>query len=416
MARSALEPVMTARPQPRSTPCEVTIVANDIGGVGGMERAIGELIAGLGRLGHRVTVIARTFEAPPLEGVTFHRVRGPRRPALLAYPWFLLAGSLSVWRWRRGVVQATGAILANRVDVIAVHYCHQVGPANPSRSSWGYRTHARLLAVLNRATERLWFRAREATTFVCVCDGVAQEVKRYYPDLAARVMTIHNGVDTVAFAPGLRVAEAADLRSRLRVGEGRCVALFVGSEWDGKGLAQVLGALSEAPEWELLVAGRGDRARFDELARSLGVADRVHWLGVVRDVQTLYELADTFVLPSEYETFSLVTFEAGASGLPILATPVSGVRELVRDGENGYLITREPHVIAERLRGLADDAVLRARLGAAAREAATRFTWGEMVTRYHELYERLARGERDPLAPDHGAPVGEGAATEPVGS
>ncbi len=54
--------------------------------------------------------------------------------------------------------------------------------------------------------------------------------------------------------------------------------------------------------------------------------------------QLVYELADAFVLPSSYETFSLVTFEAAASALPVLATPVNGVRELIEDGHNGFLI------------------------------------------------------------------------------
>ena len=77
----------------------------------------------------------------------------------------------------------------------------------------------------------------------------------------------------------------------------------------------------------------------------------VHWLGVVSDVQAVFKLADAFVLPSSYETFSLVTFEAAASGLPVLATAVNGVRELIRDGENGFLIDIEPAGIAARLNG-----------------------------------------------------------------
>ena len=90
---------------------------------------------GLRRLGHEVTVIAHACELPAGAGVVFHRVRGPSRPFLLGYPWFMLMGSLAVRRWRRGVVQATGAIVLNRVDVIAVHYCHQVGVVTPSRTS-----------------------------------------------------------------------------------------------------------------------------------------------------------------------------------------------------------------------------------------------------------------------------------------
>lgn len=390
MEASAPEFVSASRTAPRAQPCDVTIVANDIGPIGGMERVLTELIAGLHRLGHDVTVIARTYDAPPLAGVTFHRVFGPRRPALIASPWFLLAASLVLWRRRRGVVQATGAIVANRVDVISVHFCHQIGPANPSRSNWRYRAHARLLTRLNRTAERVCFRARRSTTFVCVSDGVAEEVKRYYPDLSPRVVRIHNGVDPNAFTPGARSREAGDMRARLGIAADHLVALFVGSEWNGKGLEELLRALALTERWELLVVGRGDLERFRALARALGVGDRVHWVGVTRDVQLLYELADAFVLPSEYETFSLVTFEAAAAGLPILVTPVSGVSELIRDGENGYVIEREPEVIADRLERLASDPALRAELGETARRATLEFTWEKMVGAHHELYERLA--------------------------
>jgi UDP-glucose:(heptosyl)LPS alpha-1,3-glucosyltransferase len=116
----------------------------------------------------------------------------------------------------------------------------------------------------------------------------------------------------------------------------------------------------------------------------------VHWLGVVREIPIVYGMADAFVLASSYETFSLVTFEAAASGLPVLATPVSGVRELIRDGENGFLITQEPQSIAARLNELAADPALRARLGRGARESALAFSWDEMVAKHHELYMRLA--------------------------
>ena len=100
------------------------------------------------------------------------------------------------------------------------------------------------------------------------------------------------------------------------------------------------------------------------------------------------------MLPSSYETFSLVTFEAAASGLPVLATAVSGVRELIRDGQNGFLITQEPRLIAERLGRLAADPELRTRLGRAARRSVLDFSWEQMVTKHHELYERLAGESR----------------------
>lgn len=376
--------------QPAPAPVDVTVVAHDIGSVGGMERQLAELLIGLRRRGHRVTVIARTCELPSETGIVFHRVRAPRRPFLLAYPWFMVAGSLAVRRWRRGVVQATGAIVLNRIDAIAVHYCHQVGPANASRATRLFRGHVRAAAVLKRAGERLCFRVDRPAAVVCVSDGVAAEVREHFPALAERVVTIHNGVDTASFAPDVRAAEAQAMRASLAVPERALIAAFVGSEWERKGLEPAIRALASAPDWILLVAGAGDEPRYRALADALGLGERVRWLGVTSDVQLVYALADAFVLPSSYETFSLVTFEAAASGLPILAAPVSGVRELIEDGRNGFLITREPRDIAERLNELARDPALRGRLGRAARESALRFSSERMVAEHHELYQRLA--------------------------
>jgi glycosyltransferase involved in cell wall biosynthesis len=373
---------------------DLTIVAHDLGAVGGMERQLAELVLGLRAIGHHVTVIGRKCQLPPGSGVVFHRVRAPSRPFVLAYPWFLIAGSLAVRRRRRGIVQATGAIVLNRVDVVAVHYCHQVGPANPSRSTMLFRGQVRAAAILKRLGERVCFAVNRAAAIVCVSKGVAEEVRRYFPKLAERVVTIHNGVDTDAFAPGLRAGEARARRAELSLPEHGLVAAFVGSEWERKGLEPAIRALPSSGGWSLVVAGGGERARYQALADSLGVGDRVRWLGITADVQLVYQLADAFVLPTSYETFSLVTFEAAASGLPVLATPVSGVRELIEDGLSGFVITRDPDLIAARLRKLAGDPALRARLGAAARDAALGFSWRRMVERHHELYASLAADGR----------------------
>jgi glycosyltransferase involved in cell wall biosynthesis len=374
------------------SPVDVTIVAHDIGDVGGMERQLAELLLGLRERGHRVTVIARTCGLPASSGIVFHRVRTPRRPFVLAYPLFMAFGSLAVARWRRGVVQATGAIVLNRVDVVAVHYCHQVGPVNPSRSSGLPRLQAGAAGLLKRTGERLGFRMSNAAAFVCVSEGVADEMRSSFPELAGRVVTIYNGVDTGVFAPGAPDGPGAALRSSLDLDDGQLLAVLVGSEWARKGLEPAIRALAGAPWWSLAVAGEGDREAFQRLAEQLGVAERIRWLGVRADIQVVYQAADAFVFPTSYETFSLVTFEAAATGLPILATPVSGVRELIEDGRNGFLITREPAVIAERLNRLAEDPQLRRRLGTAARESALGYSWERMVAAHSELYERLAAG------------------------
>ena len=95
MARTHSDSETQREMQPPHGAIEVTIVAHDIGSVGGMERVLAELLTGLVASGHAVTVIARTCELPAGSAVRFHRVRAPGRPFALAYPWFLIAGSLA---------------------------------------------------------------------------------------------------------------------------------------------------------------------------------------------------------------------------------------------------------------------------------------------------------------------------------
>ncbi len=356
-----------------------------------MERALAELVSGLARLGCQITVIGRSCECDVDHGVTFVRVPGPRRPFVIAYPWFLLVASLMVARRRRGVVQATGAIVLNRVDSIAIHYCHQAGMSTPSRESRLFRWHSQAAGVMKRVTESACLRLRRARVLVCVSSGVADEIATYYPRLASRVVTIPNGVDVESFRPYLRARDAASLRAQLGIPEGCLVAVFVGGEWQRKGLRSALEALAQAPMWTLVVAGTGDEGAYRALAHELNVAESVYWLGPVRDIPVVYELGDAFVLPSRYETFSLVTYEAAASGLPLLATPVHGVRDLLRDGGNGFFIDEGPASLAARLNQLGEDASRRMRMGEAARRDALRFGWIQMCESQFELFRTLAR-------------------------
>jgi UDP-glucose:(heptosyl)LPS alpha-1,3-glucosyltransferase len=369
---------------------ELTLVAHHVGPVGGMERVLSELALGLRGRGWAITVIAYECDLPAEAGVTFQRVRGPSRPFVLSYPWFMLAGTLAVSRWRRGTVMAVGAIVLNKVDLVGIHYCQQVGPATPSRSNWLFRLNVAVAGLLSRLAERICFRVNSPRRFVCVSEGVAQEIREHFPDQAARTIAIPNGVDVDAFAPDSRRADSAALRERLQIAGDRLVAIFVGSEWQRKGLEPAIRALALAPGWDLLVVGNGDRERYEELARRAGVAGAIHWIGVSRDVAPLYQLADALVFPTSYEAFPLVALEAAASGLPLLATPVNGIRELVSDGENGFLIAADPADIGTRLRQLGEDDALRERLGSAARAAALEYRWARMVQRHEALYESLA--------------------------
>jgi glycosyltransferase involved in cell wall biosynthesis len=144
-----------------------------------------------------------------------------------------------------------------------------------------------------------------------------------------------------------------------------------------------------------VIVGRdwGERPALEALARGLGVSDSVRWLGHLDDpaaYRHVFRRARLFVLPSEYEAFGLVLLEAMASGIPIVATAVGGVPEVLEDGRAGALVPYgDPAALADAIRGLVRD---RDRARALARRGAERvreFSWTRCVERHRALYREL---------------------------
>jgi glycosyltransferase involved in cell wall biosynthesis len=139
----------------------------------------------------------------------------------------------------------------------------------------------------------------------------------------------------------------------------------------------------------LWVVGRGDDARFGRLAERLGIRDAIRFLGQRADVESLYEGADIFVLPTLYETFCIAAYEAAASGLPIVSTRVSGVVDLVGEDVAGILVERTAESVGEALGRLTFDAELRAGLGREGRQRAASYRWQDSVDATLGVYHRL---------------------------
>ena len=147
----------------------------------------------------------------------------------------------------------------------------------------------------------------------------------------------------------------------------------------------------------LWVVGDGDRDRFERQAQSVGLAGAVVFLGRREDVAGFYQAADLLLLPSRYETFSLVAHEAAASGIPVLASPVGGVVDLVGADEAGMLLDDDPSTWAHAIAGLAGDPARRATLGEEARRRALELDWDRMAERFSTLACRLA-AEQDRIS------------------
>ena len=155
------------------------------------------------------------------------------------------------------------------------------------------------------------------------------------------------------------------------------VALFVDQQHRPlKGLDIAIEAFAEAQAGRagpdlLWVVGAGSEP-YAALADRLGVGDSVRFLGYTDEVERCYRGADLFVLPTVYEAFCRAAHEAAACGLPVVAPPVNGIRELVGADEAGIVTERQPAAIARRPFDLGDRARAPERAWATARSAARR--------------------------------------------
>jgi len=131
-------------------------------------------------------------------------------------------------------------------------------------------------------------------------------------------------------------------------------------------------ALLKDTRWTLLLAGdhEGDLGpQMQALAQTLDIADRVRFLGLREDVPALLKASDVLLAPSRREALSLTLLEASACSLPIVATRVGGIGEVVEDGASGFLVPPDdPAALAAALAPLLGDPALRARCGARARQ------------------------------------------------
>ena len=136
----------------------------------------------------------------------------------------------------------------------------------------------------------------------------------------------------------------------------------------------------------------GSRIVESELARTLGVSDRVHFLGFQRDVAAVLSAFDLVVFPSLWEGTPLTSFEALAMGKPIVSTDADGLCEILRDGIDAVVVPKaHARELADAVVALERDPARRAALGAEAQRTSRRYDIAAYVRKMERLYELMAR-------------------------
>lgn len=222
----------------------------------------------------------------------------------------------------------------------------------------------------------------------------------------SRMVFIPNGVDHQRFSAAQDAKTVRTARSALGIGEDHTVITTVGAVHPRKGsdlLIEAWGRLARRyPKAHLYIVGlRKDlgypkleafRRRVQDLVAASGAADRIHFTGLVRNVETYLKASDIFVFPSQREGMPNVVLEAMASRLPVVLTPFIGLSEdFGRAGREYLLAERNAEALAETIEMLLEDESLRARLGAnACHWTRLHLDINQSLDRYADLYRELA--------------------------
>ena len=344
--------------------------------VGGMEQFVLRIANEQLRRGHKVAVIG-------LQG-------GPLLEQ--AQSLGLQAMALNGLRRIPRLIRVTRHLIRLRPDVVHVHNSSPLPYALLSKM----RGRARVIMTRHGLTERIPLASsrqlRYTDAVVAVSEAAAVALKRSRPDCADKITVIPNGVES---AKPLR--SRREVRASLGLGD-ELVGVIVARVDNAKGHSTLLRALALLQEQDIrltmLVVGDGpERSRVESLAQHLELGcDRVRFLGFRSDVSDLLGAADLFVLPSLTEGMPISVLEAMAQALPIVATSVGGIPELIAEPHQGILIpVNDPAALSNALIRLASDPLLRCNMGGAAcRRAREHFSFEEMARKYEALYMSLS--------------------------
>jgi glycosyltransferase involved in cell wall biosynthesis len=350
---------------------------------------------------HLITMLAEAQERHPYRhrvGCLFEDGQIAQSLSELGIPVdvFDFRSSFAARRFDRVVDQLRRTFVAHRPAVVEAHlsWSRILGlPAAalarvPHRVGFEHGDIYMATPALRAANFATQFAAHE----VIVCsDALQRWVETTHHTQPQRLRMLHNCVDTKRFQP----REAGTVPMAFHLPQGCLRLVTVGTLGRGVNkrvdisIRAVALAVGKGANLGLVVAGDGEqRAELEALASSLGVRDRVDFLGMRSDVPAVVASCDLFVHAAPFEPFGIVCLEAMACGLPVVVPDGGGIGEAVREGSTGLIYrTCDAEALAAAICRLEGDAALRERMGdAALKDVRERFTVEGYVDRLYATY------------------------------
>ena len=357
---------------------------------GGAERYAAAIAESLSER-HEVHVFSQEIEhAHP--GIIYHRISRPlKKPRWLNQLWF----ALQTWRHtRRGfdVVHSHentwhGQLQTVHVRPFRVGLFHGLSTGKRWLRWLSLFTSPRLITYW--CLEAARFAPRADRWVVATSEHVMHETVAAYPHTATVMEVIPPGVNLPQTQPSSALA-----RQQLQLPNEVPLALFVGNDFDKKGLPTLLEAMALTPGLHLAVVGQGRHLdRYRQQIQALGLTERVHLLGSLSDVSPAYAAADWLVHPTTEDTYAMVVLEAMAHGLPVVVSSARhcGISAELKHGVEA-LILDDPldrQTLAQLLHTLLQNTALRKKLAQAGLPFAQDRTWTSAALRHEALIHRV---------------------------
>jgi glycosyltransferase involved in cell wall biosynthesis len=338
---------------------------------------------------HEVHVFAQKVEHE-WPGVTYHQVSSPlAKPRWINQLWF-------AWKTAQATRSGFDVVHSHENtwhgDVQTVHV--KPGRGNLLGGRTGWRRAAAWLKIAlsprlitNLALEGARFRQRPDRRVVLASETLRAQVLVAYPDAASMMSVITPGVTLPAAAPS-----RGEARRSLGLPQSGALMLFVGNDYARKGLDSLLAAMPRLPEGTMLVVVGSPAGipAYKERARNLGLAERVHFLGAMKEVDLAYRAATLLTHPTLDDTFAMVVLEAMSHGLPVVVSGPAhcGISALLQNGRDALLLDdpRDDRQLAAAITRLLTEPRLAAELSAQGHVFAQAHSWEEAARRYEVLY------------------------------
>ena len=389
---------------------KIAIVVRSYHRQGGIAKGTAEVAERLTERGHEVHIITNSWKDVRNNKVIFHKVpmiRASYLEQIKQFGWAKVIKGLSFAITSRfycnrndfDIVQVKGDSFAH-FDIVSAHSCHRAWLEISKKEGRGtihwIKKHINPLHIRVLLTEQYNYNFQNYKKIMAVSEGVKREIVHFYKVPEEDIVVIPNGIDLEEFNPNNRDIYRQEVRARYNISTDDFIILFVGYEFRRKGLRYIIEALPivKSEKVKLLVIGKDNPRPYRELARRLGVEDRVIFAGHQSRPSLYYAASDAFVFPTSYEAFSHAIMEAGAAGLPLLVTRVNGADEVIKDGINGFFINRESNHIAQRIEILLKDRVRLNQMGIKAREKAEENSWDRITDMIEKIYEEVAAVKR----------------------